>query len=156
MCLVSYVPTPKGFVFSSNRDEAPHRHATVLTEELINDKKVYYPKDIKGGSWIFFSDYGDIICLLNGAHRIHGHRPPYKMSRGLMLKSYFRYDGPIDFIKKFTFSGIEPFTCVILSQRQFIEFVWDGKVKYVNALDREEDYNRLKCKKYEIKNLSEF
>ncbi len=148
MCLVSYVPTETGFVFSSNRDEAPSRHATELTEEEIGGRTVYYPRDTKGGSWLFFSDRGEIICLLNGAFTIHERRAQYKMSRGLMLKESYQYENIIDFIEQFDFRGIEPFTTVILSDDYFLEYVWDGNIKHVRELDRNTDYNWSSCTLY--------
>lgn len=148
MCLVSYVPTDYGFVFSSNRDEAPERRATEIIKESINHKSVYYPADSAGGSWIFTSDHGDIVCLLNGGFVIHKRKPYYKMSRGLMLKAFFQFDNAVDFLKDFDYNDIEPFTCVIISSKYFFEFVWDGFVKHVRSLDMKKSYQWSSCTLY--------
>ena len=148
MCLVSYIPTKDGFVFSSNRDEVPERNAMNIRTEIIKNKTIFYPADVKGGSWIFTSDHGDIICLLNGAHVAHERRSHYRLSRGLMLKAYFSYASPVDFIQYFNFEGIEPFTCVIVSPRYFFEFIWDGQVKYVKVLDPQKSFNWSSCTLY--------
>jgi uncharacterized protein with NRDE domain len=148
MCLVSYVPTDYGFVFSSNRDEAPERSAKVIAKEKIDSKEVYYPADTAGGSWIFASDHGDIICLLNGGFVIHNRKAKYKMSRGLMLKAFFKYANVVDFFEHFDFYDIEPFTCIIVSREYFFEFVWDGAMKHVRSLDKKESYEWSSCTLY--------
>lgn len=141
MCFVSYVPTEDGFVFSSNRDEAPHRNAHRIEGMQMHDKHIYFPVDILGGSWIFASDQGDIICLLNGAFVNHKRKNKYKMSRGIMLKEYFNYEDPIDFFATFDFRDIEPFTTVIITTKHFFDFVWDGSTQYIRELDRTLPHN---------------
>lgn len=141
MCFVSYVPTRGGFVFSSNRDEAPQRNAHRIGSVEVHSKRIYFPVDILGGSWVFASDRGDIICLLNGAFVNHQRKSKYRMSRGLMLKEYFNYKDPIDFFATFDFSGMEPFTTVIVTTEYFFDFVWDGSTQYIRELDRTQSYN---------------
>lgn len=148
MCLVSYVPTKNGYVFSSNRDEAPERSAKAINSDIIKGKEIFYPADVMGGSWIFASNKGDIICLLNGAFTIHERKEYYRMSRGLMLKAYFDYDNPVDFIAQFNLTGIEPFTCIILNDQYFFEYVWDGNVKYIRRLDRNKAHQWSSCTLY--------
>ena len=140
MCLVSYIPLEGGFVLSSNRDEDPARNNVILTAELIAGKKVTFPADAKGGSWIFASDQGDVLCLLNGAFEIHRRRLPYRMSRGLVLKSYFEYDDSITFLEDFDFTDIEPFTLIIKTIDVFLEFRWDGFTKHLRTLNQSSSY----------------
>lgn len=140
MCLVSLVVLKNKIILTSNRDEAPYRAAKEIREEIINDKKVIFPADEAGGSWIFCSDRGDIICLLNGAFERHKRKLPYRMSRGLVMKSFFEYDHPVDFLQHFDFVNIEPFTMIIVSQGKKIEFRWDGQIKYVKELYDKKEY----------------
>lgn len=136
MCLVSYVPTNEvGYILSSNRDEAPARSALQIQEETINGHHILFPQDPAGGSWIFVSDLGTTLCLLNGAFTIHERHLPYRMSRGQMLKSYFEYASTVEFLKTFNFWNIEPFTMIIAEKNDLTEFRWDGQVKYIEKKD---------------------
>lgn len=136
MCLVSYVPLgSKGFSLCSNRDEAPDRSTSTLIKETINSRRIAYPGDRAGGSWIFMSHLGEVVCILNGAFEIHKHLPPYKQSRGLMAKSFFRYANAIEFLRNFEFNGMEPFTFIIKTTNYFFEVRWDEVVLHVRTLD---------------------
>ncbi len=136
MCLVSYVPLSKDrFVLTSNRDEAPERAAADIIFDELGGQQVVYPRDTKGGSWYFCSTKGIVVCLLNGAFVLHQRKLPYRMSRGKMLKSFFEYANAVDFIARFDFWNIEPFTAVLAHLGYVLEFRWDGSVKHVRKLD---------------------
>ena len=49
MCTVSYLPTENGDIITSNRDEAPARHAVTVIEVSINDRRVFFPRDPHAG-----------------------------------------------------------------------------------------------------------
>lgn len=135
MCLVSFVPLPdKNYILSSNRDESPLRSVHELAEEYINGQHLLYPMDSKGGSWILTSNKDVSICLLNGALTKHKHIPPYKISRGIMLKDFFTYPGLQSFTQEYDFEGIEPFTCVVIEKDTLHELYWTGSQLTVNAL----------------------
>lgn len=138
MCTVSYIPISKGFILSSNRDESPARAINHLDKEKINGQDVIFPKDTKGGSWLFLSERGQVICVLNGAFIKHSHTPPYKKSRGLIAKSYFTYSSPKDFFQNIDLSGIEPFTLIVVDAGRLYEFRWDESTKYIQRLNPEE------------------
>lgn len=141
MCLVSYIPLGgEEFTITSNRDESPQRAETTLVHEVIGTHMVAYPRDIKGGSWIFGSHHKDVICLLNGAKDRHKHTPPYRLSRGLMMKAYFEYRSPVDFLKRFSFQGMEPFTMIIKSPDKFLEVCWDERILAIEILDHTQPY----------------
>jgi len=113
MCLVTYLPTPSGYVLSSNRDEEPRRAETTLITEELNGHTVTYPRDLMGGSWIFSAKDNHNVVLLNGAFQLHERKLPYRMSRGIMVKAFFDYETVADFLQHFDFVGLEPFTLVI-------------------------------------------
>lgn len=137
MCLVTYIPTETGYILSSNRDEHISRADTKIITEKLGGYEVTYPKDIKGGSWIFSSLDSKNVVLLNGAFRSHKRELPYKMSRGLMVKEIYRYTTLEAFIDRFSFDGIEPFTLIMNDQLSFLELRWDGSDRHIKHLDRE-------------------
>ena len=116
MCTVTYISKGKeGFIFTSNRDEAPNRSATGLVLDSQNGKQILYPKDPQAnGTWIAVSDRGQLVCILNGAFVKHKHRPPYRLSRGLMALDFFNQKNLIHFFHQFNFQGMEPFTMIVV------------------------------------------
>ena len=135
MCTVTYIPLSDGFALSSNRDETPLRANNPLTTETIGKHEVIYPKDTKGGSWLFASNKGEVVCVLNGAFNKHKHQPPYRMSRGLIARNYFNYDHPRAFLREVDLKGIEPFTMVIGSTSWLYVLRWNEREKHIDILD---------------------
>lgn len=140
MCVLTYIPTEKkGFILTSNRDEAVAREvATPPKKYTINGHQVFFPKDPRGGgTWI--ASNGEItLCLLNGGINKHIPQPPYRQSRGKVILDFYKYDTLKTFINDYNFSGIEPFTLVIIeSGCELIinELKWDGNQLFNNSLD---------------------
>lgn len=78
MCTVTYLPLngPAHFILTNNRDEAPHRHASVLFYN--GDTQFAYPREpIAGGTWLVLSAQRRLVCLLNGADFAHKRQTPY-------------------------------------------------------------------------------
>lgn len=138
MCLVSYIPTAHGYILSSNRDEFRDRSAESFENIRIGKEQVLFPKDPKGGSWVMVSDFHRVICLLNGAFENHMRKPPYRHSRGLVMKSFFEYDDAVAFFEHYNLENIEPFTMVIMDRDRLYEYRWDGVIKHVSYLQRNE------------------
>lgn len=135
MCTVTFVPTPDGFIFTSNRDEDPKRSAKKIVKELRGDHKIYYPQDKKAkGTWIAFSDNDQFACVLNGAFQPHQPKADYRLSRGTMALRYFDYHSIDDFLDGFAFEGIEAFTLILYHQGDFKEVKWDEKEMHVRNL----------------------
>jgi uncharacterized protein with NRDE domain len=112
MCLVSYVPTDNGIIISSNRDEAIHRgEPTIVHKQIMNNKSLSFPKDIKGGTWIVHDD-SDVIVLLNGAKERHERKDTYRMSRGLIVLDLMAQDNIMQAWMALDLTDIEPFTLV--------------------------------------------
>ncbi|MBC7450499.1 MAG: NRDE family protein [Cytophagales bacterium] len=129
MCTVSYLPLPNGdFILTSNRDERSSRPDAIHPDQYtINNIQLIYPKDpLKGGTWICTSEHGKVLCLLNGAFKKHIPESCYSISRGQIIPDYFLYKDAVHFINEYSFKGIEPFTLIILEDRQLSEIRWNG------------------------------
>lgn len=141
MCTVTFVPQKRGYILTSNRDEAPQRSPQEISHTTLYQQSMIFPRDTQaGGTWIAASDKNRVICVLNGAFRYHKHEPPYRKSRGLMLLEAFEYQSLVDFIKNYDFCKIEPFTLILCEQRALTELRWDGSQKYVQVLDPKEKH----------------
>ena len=104
--------------------------------------RVVCPVDpLASGTWIAASDYGDVVCLLNGAFKKHKHRPPYRLSRGIVVLNYFESGNPEQFSADYNLGNIEPFTMVIVhrgKKPELYELRWDGKEKFFTPLNEKE------------------
>ncbi len=138
MCTVTYLPTAEnGFILTSNRDEKIIRPAaTEPTTEIISGREVSFPRDPKaGGTWIAASK-DRTVCLLNGAFAKHFVNPSYKKSRGLVVLECFAYADVHEFLIKYDFGGIEPFTLLIWSEQELCELRWDFEKIHYRKLDK--------------------
>jgi Transport and Golgi organisation 2 len=139
MCTLSFYPKPteKGaFILTFSRDEQPNRSSVEVVKDA--QRGVIFPKDVlHGGSWLAMSERtGRVTCLLNGAFKLHERQLPYRKSRGLVLLESFDYDEPIDFCEQYNFHNIEPFTMLLLENKQFIELRWDGLKRHIRLLSQ--------------------
>lgn len=139
MCTVTYIPLKNNaFILTSNRDENPKRKTISPKKYLENGVEIWYPKDeLAGGTWIGTSDQKRVVCLLNGGFKKHDLNPPYKMSRGTIVKKLLAHKNAVSFINLYHFEGIEPFTIVLVDwnhQLETYELVWDGTVKHFKKL----------------------
>ncbi len=136
MCTVSFLPQASGgFVFTSNRDEAPDRSAIDLCETTLHGQSLLYPRDSgAGGTWIAISAHNRLVCVLNGAFTLHQRQPPYRRSRGLMALDYFAYSDLAHFISEYPFTGIEPFTFIVWEDGRLGELRWDGHTVHHRSL----------------------
>lgn len=127
MCTVTFLPTgPDAYLFTSNRDEAPSRSAAAIQEQSVAQKQLIYPQDsLAKGTWIAISDHNQLVCILNGAFQPHQHRPPYRLSRGIMALEFFQYEQAEQFSEQFEFEGMEPFTMIIYDQGRLFDLRWD-------------------------------
>ncbi|MBK6266629.1 NRDE family protein [Marivirga sp. S37H4] len=141
MCTLTYLPLKnEQFIITTNRDESPVRgHVTFPAYHHLESKNIIFPKDpLAGGSWIATTDNGISACLLNGANKPHEYKPPYRMSRGLVLLEAIECIKPDEFFKNFDFTDIEPFTMVVFfhdPELKILEFKWDGVEKYLKKFD---------------------
>ncbi|MBN2598574.1 NRDE family protein [Labilibaculum sp.] len=140
MCTLTYIPIgPDDFFFTTNRDENPKREAEFPKEYLIGESFVLYPKEKTAkGTWMMCHENDFALCLLNGAFEKHIYKPPYKKSRGVMVLEFLEFASTIDFLKYYDFSGMEPFTLLVLKykdSRSLEEIRWDGETFHYRRLN---------------------
>lgn len=145
MCTVTFLPKgTQSYILTSNRDEAPSRAADHPTMYERHGHQLYFPKDpLAGGTWIVTDKERFTLCLLNGAFEAHKRSPPYRLSRGQMVLEFFKYADVDRFLAEYDFSGIEPFTLVMVDadrETELTELVWDGAEAYVRELDPHEPH----------------
>jgi len=142
MCTVSFISDNGKTIITSNRDENIQREtAAAPAFEVLNDKKIIFPKDNKaGGTWFAASDNGMVTVLLNGAFVKHYPAPPYRKSRGLVLLEIIESDEPLLFFKEMNLAKIEPFTVIFYQPGNLFELRWDGKQKHELKLDNRQNY----------------
>lgn len=133
MCTVTFLPCGNAdYILTSNRDEKNVRKKAQPPRKFIHGNfSVFYPKDREaGGTWIATGKKHFTLCLLNGAFEKHLHAPPYRKSRGLVVLDFFAFENAEDFATRYDFTGIEPFTLVMLdtsSSLRLHELRWDGQ-----------------------------
>ena len=150
MCTVTYIPQPNGYILTSNRDESPDRSPKNLTHVIGKNFQIGYPQDtLAGGTWIAANDGRRAVSLLNGAFVKHQHRPPYRMSRGLIPLEYFNFSDLESFVDKFELEGIEPFTLVVVEGGRLAELRWDQHKTHLKELDPNELYIWSSCTLYD-------
>lgn len=136
MCTVTFLPKgPQSYILTSNRDETPKRAALHPAEYSIFGRTLYFPKEpLAGGTWIVTDRQRFTLCLLNGAFVLHERNPPYRLSRGQMVLEFFKYANVSTFLGEYNFSGIEPFTLVLVDstdKTELTELVWDGITAHI-------------------------
>lgn len=133
MCTVTWLPQGSNqYLLTSNRDESPLRAAYGICRQ----GELIFPQDAGvGGTWIAASYSGRAAVVLNGAFELHLRRPPYRLSRGLMVLQYFEYQDVEDFMRRFEFQGMEPFTLVISEPGSLHELRWDEQRLHHQALN---------------------
>lgn len=142
MCTVSYVSHSGRSFITSNRDEHIGREtAYAPVFEVINNKKLIFPKDAKaGGTWFAASEDGVVAVLLNGAFKKHLPAPPYRKSRGLVLLDIISSNKPFELIAAIDLRQIEPFTLILQQPDCLTELRWDGAMKHIKELDTSGNY----------------
>lgn len=141
MCILSIFSKPNGdFILTQNRDESIYRPTSPdVLEREFHGQKVTSPIDLNsGGTWIYYAQKYT-VCVLNGGYENHSHRPPYRMSRGLVILELLKFSSVEEFIAQIDLNEIEPFTMIMIdlefNQKQIL--VWNGKEKFIENLSEE-------------------
>ena len=154
MCTVTYVPQGSpSFILTSSRDESVKRDRALPPENYKLDTiQAIFPKDsAKGGTWIGCSSNQRTLCLLNGAFEKHEPSDQFIKSRGLVVLDFFTADNIQDFVNRYSFENVEPFTLIIIEYveaRILYEFRWDGNQKHLNQLDDQANHIWSSCTLY--------
>ena len=133
MCTVTFLRAGETIYITSNRDEAPGRRATRLISAHQPDGTQYwYPVDEQsGGSWIALSNAGRAVCLLNGGYEPFIPAPPYRMSRGLVVRDAILAPDADVFLRDHPLTGIAPFTLLVYENDRLQSLVWTGTARDV-------------------------
>ena len=139
MCTVTYIPTEKGCIITSNRDEKITRERALTPKEYIIDgKKITFPKDPHaGGTWIAHSET-KIIVLLNGAQEKHVPKPNYRKSRGLVVLELITAENTLETWNTISLENIEPFTIVLFENNRLEQLQWNEIEKKETEFDTNE------------------
>jgi hypothetical protein len=156
MCTVTFIPynNGSGYILTSSRDEKTSRPNALAPQKYnVFQQQVFFPKDkLAGGTWVATSLNNFTLCLLNGAFNFHLSKPPYKLSRGLMLLDFFKYNNIDEFAENYDFSNIENFTLIIVNANnklQLTELRWDGVNLYQSELDASNRHIWSSCTLYQ-------
>jgi len=136
MCCLTIVKSEANkIVVTHNRDEQWSRQsgATQVQEFIVNNKKVWMPKDsLTGGTWIG-TDGIRVAAILNGFKVNHSKKPIYRASRGSIIPQFFSGENTDNFISNFDPTGLEPFTLIIIDEHKVIkELGWDEKTVHLS------------------------
>jgi|SRR5690554_2160026 len=144
MCTLTFFPFGKDkFVLTTNRDEQPERETIPPMEYNHDGTKLTYPKDQKaGGTWVGANSNGRIASLMNGGKIPHIRKGSYRLSRGVVMIELLKTKEVMMFLKSFDFTGIEPFTIVLINPQnesdtdkfKAYELIWDDKKLHIIEL----------------------
>ncbi|SEW57227.1 NRDE family protein [Chitinophaga arvensicola] len=142
MCTVTYIPTCKGIYLTTNRDESTERSKALPPRQYRrNGFEMIYPQDQDaGGSWVVLKENGDAAVLLNGAFTKHIRQSGYRKSRGVIFLEIMAHPHPYREFAAINLSDIEPFTLVVVSDKQLWECRWDGSMKHLIPLNADKPY----------------
>lgn len=144
MCTVTLLPdtsSEKGFILTSSRDEAPGRKTESPAFYLEEGVRMLFPKDeVAGGTWLGLSEKKRLVCLLNGEFERHERKPPYRLSRGVVVKKLLAATNLKEAMRNYELDNVEPFTIIAADWKEelkFYELVWDGARKHLKVLPQE-------------------
>lgn len=137
MCTVSFFYSQGKVVITSNRDEKTIRELAIPPQHyLLQQKKLFFPKDAKaGGTWFVVDAHSNVGVLLNGAQYKHESFGNYRKSRGLIVLDIMCGISPLAQWKVIELNAIEPFTFVLYEKQQLFQLQWDGMQKSTTELD---------------------
>lgn len=137
MCTVSFYRSDSKVVITSNRDEHIDRPLAIPPKKYkYKDARLYFPKDAKaGGSWFIVKSDASVFVLLNGAEKKHLPKPPYRMSRGIILLELAVANQLNETWKFIHLENIEPFTIIAYFNNSLVQLRWNGKEKEYKLLD---------------------
>ncbi|ANW96964.1 hypothetical protein AXE80_12045 [Wenyingzhuangia fucanilytica] len=144
MCTVTYVPSKKGFVFTSNRDEQKSRKTIAPSSYVEDGASLFYPKDeVAGGTWIGVAEHKRLVCLLNGGFVYHDPTIKFPKSRGVVVKSILTSKNLLNTLNTIDLNGVAPFTLIVVdwnNTSNIYELVWCRKEKKLTELSVEQPY----------------
>lgn len=142
MCTVSFVYANNSFLLTSNRDEKITRPSAIEPKIYQTEtKKIIYPKDAKaGGTWFVVDEFGNAIILLNGGKTKHIAKEKYRLSRGVIVLELMASNAIVSTWKTIDLTDIEPFTLLVLENKQPFQLQWSGEEKFTDELEINQTY----------------
>jgi uncharacterized protein with NRDE domain len=142
MCTVSFVYANDSFLLTSNRDEKITRPSAIEPKIYQTEsKKIIYPKDAKaGGTWFVVDEFGNAIILLNGGKTKHIAKEKYRLSRGVIVLELMASNAIVSTWKTIDLTDIEPFTLLVLEDKQPFQLQWSGEEKFTDKLEINQTY----------------
>lgn len=142
MCTVSFVYANNSFLLTSNRDEKITRPSAIKPKIYQTEtKKIIYPKDAKaGGTWFVVDEFGNAIILLNGGKTKHIAKEKYRLSRGVIVLQLMASNAIVSTWKTIDLTDIEPFTLLVLEDKQPFQLQWSGEEKFTDELEINQTY----------------
>jgi uncharacterized protein with NRDE domain len=142
MCTVSFVYANNSFLLTSNRDEKITRPSAIEPKIYQTaNKKIIYPKDAKaGGTWFVVDEFGNAIILLNGGKNKHIPKDKYRLSRGVIVLELMASNSIVATWETIDLTDIEPFTLLVLENKQPFQLQWSGEEKFTDKLEINQTY----------------
>jgi hypothetical protein len=130
MCTVSFLPKARGFYLAMNRDEKLNR-STALAPTIVDleSRRVVYPSEPAGGTWISTSDAGVCLALINW-HRVEREPKHDVLSRGEVVRALAGKSSTneiADGIGRLPLRKLRPFRLITIvpSERLVTEWRWN-------------------------------
>ena len=132
MCTVSFVPTATGFRLAMNRDEKRSRVAALPPAAFkISKRRVLYPREPSGGTWLAVNDAGLCLALINW-HRIERQPVGRIESRGEIIPALMGEKDSNSIarrLRRMPLRKKRPFRLIVSDpqNQRLIEWQWDAK-----------------------------
>ena len=132
MCTVSFVPTITGFLLAMNRDEKRWRVAALPPIAFqIGCRRVLYPREPSGGTWLAVNDAGICLALINW-HQIDRQPAGEIRTRGDIVPNLIRVTDCKAAGRKLEQMSLRkrrPFRLIMIDpgERGLTEWQWDLK-----------------------------
>lgn len=130
MCTISFVPTAAGFRFAMNRDEKRSRVAAFPPAAFKRgDRRVLYPREPEGGTWLGVNDAGLCLVLINW-HRVEREPSGKIESRGRIIPELIGIANSQAItrqLRTMPLQSLRPFRLLVIdpSQHRVTEWGWD-------------------------------
>lgn len=137
MCTVLYAPVGRSCIVASLRDESPLRTPALPPAVFQgSDTRYILPLDpAGGGSWVGVNDRGAAVVLMNGAFGRHIPAPPYRHSRGTIVRDLLDSLSPAVRWKDMPMEGVEPYSLILAHEGTLVRCTWDGHARHFQTFD---------------------
>jgi hypothetical protein len=130
VCTLTFIPQPKGAIFTHSRDEDPSRPSSKeILKKQVKKGIFYFPQDLKAkGTWMgtWVSSERDAVrtaCILNGGSVPYKRKSTYLKSRGLLIPSLMDMANVKELYQGHNFLAYEPFTLIVYEGKRLYKLV---------------------------------